>query len=163
MTASQITDIIGQLTLEEKASLCPGSDAWHLQAIERLGISGPMITDGLHGLRKVSDGSPADIYNSIPATCFPTAAGLASTWNPDLIAEVGVALGQETRAERVGVLLGPGINMKRSPLCGRNFEHFSEDPVLTGVIATELVAVSSPRGSVPLLSISLPITRRPTV
>ena len=73
MTASQITDIIGQLTLEEKASLCPGSDAWHLQAIERLGISGPMITDGLHGLRKVSDGSPADIYNSIPATCFPTA------------------------------------------------------------------------------------------
>ena len=71
MTASQITDIIGQLTLEEKASLCPGSDAWHLQAIERLGISGPMITDGLHGLRKVSDGSPADIYNSIPATCFP--------------------------------------------------------------------------------------------
>lgn len=139
MTPSEITDLISQLTLEEKASLCSGGDSWHLQTVERLGIPGPMVTDGPHGLRKVADGSMAGIYDSVPATCFPTAAGLASTWDPELVHDIGVALGEETRAESVSVLLGPGINMKRSPLCGRNFEYFSEDPVLAGTLATELV------------------------
>lgn len=139
MTPAEITDLISQLTLEEKASLCSGGDSWHLQTVERLGIPGPMVTDGPHGLRKVADGSMAGIYDSVPATCFPTAAGLASTWDPELVHDIGVALGEETRAESVSVLLGPGINMKRSPLCGRNFEYFSEDPVLAGTLATELV------------------------
>lgn len=128
--------LISQMTLEEKASLCSGEDFWHTKGIDRLGIPSIMMTDGPHGLRKQA--AAADhlgINNSVPATCFPSAVGLASTWNKELINKVGVALGEECQAENVSVLLGPGANIKRSPLCGRNFEYFSEDPYLSSQMA----------------------------
>ncbi|MDH4421519.1 MULTISPECIES: glycoside hydrolase family 3 C-terminal domain-containing protein [Bacillus] len=135
-----IKKIISQMTLEEKASLCSGLDFWNTKGIERLGIPSIMVTDGPHGLRKQAEGADhLGIYNSIPSTCFPSAVGLASTWNKDLINEVGVALGEECQAENVGVLLGPGANIKRSPLCGRNFEYFSEDPYLSSQMAVNHV------------------------
>ncbi|PFE01324.1 glycosyl hydrolase [Bacillus cereus] len=131
-----IKQIISQMTLEEKASLCSGLDFWNTKGIERLGIPSIMVTDGPHGLRKQAEGADhLGIYNSVPATCFPSAVGLASTWNKELIKQVGVALGEECQAEHVGVLLGPGANIKRSPLCGRNFEYFSEDPYLSSQMA----------------------------
>ncbi|WP_066187846.1 glycoside hydrolase family 3 C-terminal domain-containing protein [Gracilibacillus timonensis] len=130
-------DKINEMTLEEKASLCSGFDFWHLQEIERLGIPSVMVTDGPHGLRKQAQGSDhLGLHNSVPATCFPSAAGLASTWDKELIYQVGEALGKEAQAEDVAVLLGPGANIKRSPLCGRNFEYFSEDPYLSSAMAT---------------------------
>ena len=135
-----IKKIISQMTLEEKASLCSGLDFWNTKGIERLGIPSIMVTDGPHGLRKQAEGADhLGIYNSIPSTCFPSAVGLASTWNKDLIKQVGVALGEECQAENVGVLLGPGANIKRSPLCGRNFEYFSEDPYLSSQMAANHV------------------------
>ncbi|MGR3778843.1 glycoside hydrolase family 3 C-terminal domain-containing protein [Bacillus paramycoides] len=135
-----IKKIISQMTLEEKASLCSGLDFWNTKGIERLGIPSIMVTDGPHGLRKQAEGADhLGIYNSIPSTCFPSAVGLASTWNKELIKQVGVALGEECQAENVGVLLGPGANIKRSPLCGRNFEYFSEDPYLSSQIAANHV------------------------
>jgi len=128
--------LISQMTLEEKASLCSGLDFWHTQGIERLGIPSIMLTDGPHGLRKQAGASDmVELEDSVPATCFPTASALAATWNRELIFEVGKALGEECRQEKVGVILGPGANIKRSPLCGRNFEYFSEDPFLSGEIA----------------------------
>jgi beta-glucosidase len=131
-----IKDLISQMTVEEKASLCSGLDFWHLKGIERLGIPSIMVTDGPHGLRKqAGEADHIGLNESIPATCFPTASALAATWNRDLVYRVGVALGEECRQEKVGVILGPGVNIKRSPLCGRNFEYFSEDPYLTGEIA----------------------------
>ncbi|UYX55257.1 glycoside hydrolase family 3 C-terminal domain-containing protein [Bacillus thuringiensis] len=136
----EIKKIISQMTLEEKASLCSGLDFWNTKGIERLGIPSIMVTDGPHGLRKQAEGADhLGIYNSIPSTCFPSAVGLASTWNKDLINQVGVALGEECQAENVGVLLGPGANIKRSPLCGRNFEYFSEDPYLSSQMAANHV------------------------
>jgi len=121
-------------------ALTGGSDFWHTHAVPEAGLPEVMLTDGPHGVRK-QDGS-ADhigINDSIPATCFPPAVGLASTWNPALLTEVGNALGEECRALKVGVLLGPGLNIKRSPLCGRNFEYFSEDPYVAGELAAALV------------------------
>jgi beta-glucosidase len=131
-----INQLIEKMTLEEKASLCSGMDFWHLKGIERLGIPSLMVTDGPHGLRKQSlSADHLGIYDSVPATCFPSAVGLASTWNRSLIEKVGIALGEECQAEDVAVLLGPGANIKRSPLCGRNFEYFSEDPYLSSELA----------------------------
>ncbi|MRX73717.1 glycosyl hydrolase [Bacillus lacus] len=132
-----IKKLISQMTLEEKVSMCSGQDFWNLQGIERLGIPSVMVCDGPHGLRKQYQGAAdhAGIYNSVPATCFPSAAGLASTWNRNLLQRVGVALGEECQAEEIAVLLGPGANIKRSPLCGRNFEYFSEDPYLSSEMA----------------------------
>ncbi|MEH7096493.1 glycoside hydrolase family 3 C-terminal domain-containing protein [Neobacillus vireti] len=131
-----ISDIISKMTLEEKASLCSGLEFWRLQGIERLGIPSIMVTDGPHGLRKQEGSSDhLGIYDSVPATCFPSAAGMASSWNRELIHKVGVALGEECQAEDVAILLGPGANIKRSPLCGRNFEYFSEDPYLSSEMA----------------------------
>lgn len=128
------------MTLEEKAGLCSGKNFWYLKGIERLDIPSIMMTDGPHGLRKQEVGvDHAGLHESVPATCFPTASALAATWNRDLIYRVGVALGEECRQEKVGVILGPGINIKRSPLCGRNFEYFSEDPYLTGEIAKSYI------------------------
>ncbi|GAB2597156.1 glycoside hydrolase family 3 N-terminal domain-containing protein [Pseudactinotalea suaedae] len=139
-TEADIPRILAELTLAEKASLCSGQDFWHTQAIERLGIPAVMVTDGPHGLRKqAGETDHLGLNASVPATCFPSAAGLASTWDPELMVRVGEALGRETRANDVAVLLGPGVNMKRSPLCGRNFEYFSEDPHLAGELATALV------------------------
>lgn len=132
-----IKKIIKQMTLEEKAGLCSGLDAWCTKSIERLGIPSIMMTDGPHGLRKQSeDAELFDVNNSVPATCFPSAAGLACSWDRELVEKVGVALGEECQAENVSILLGPAANIKRSPLCGRNFEYFSEDPYLSSEMAT---------------------------
>lgn len=128
--------LISQMTLEEKAGLCSGLDFWHTKGIERLGIPSVMVTDGPHGLRKQRESADhLGLFDSVPATCFPSAAGLASSWDRDLIRKVGIALGEECQAENVAVLLGPGANIKRSPLCGRNFEYFSEDPYLSSELA----------------------------
>ena len=133
-------EIIDKLTLEEKASLCSGKDFWHTKGIERLDIPSVMLTDGPHGLRKKDETSGGSgLENSVPATCFPTAVTTAASWDPELLYKMGEALGEECLAERVSVLLGPGVNMKRSPLCGRNFEYFSEDPLLAGEVAAGLI------------------------
>ncbi|MDO8143606.1 glycoside hydrolase family 3 N-terminal domain-containing protein [Isoptericola sp. 178] len=140
LAVADVPRLVAELTLEEKASLCSGQDFWNTQAVDRLGIPAVMVTDGPHGLRKQAGAADhVGLHDSVPATCFPTAAGLASTWDRDVVRRVGEALGVETRAHDVGVLLGPGVNMKRSPLCGRNFEYFSEDPHLAGELAADLV------------------------
>lgn len=126
------------MTLEEKASLCSGVSAWNTKAIPEHGIPSMMMTDGPHGLRKQTGAEDhMGLNQSAPATCFPSAAGLASSWNRELIEKVGIALGEECQAEGVSVLLGPGNNIKRSPLCGRNFEYFSEDPYLSSELTTK--------------------------
>lgn len=128
--------IIAQMTLEEKAGLCSGLDFWHTKGVERLGIPSIMMTDGPHGLRKQqAEADHLGINESVPATCFPSGAGLACSWDRQLLEEVGQALGQECQAQGVSVLLGPAANIKRSPLCGRNFEYFSEDPYLSSQMA----------------------------
>lgn len=135
-----IEEWLKQLTLEEKAGLCSGLDFWHTKAVERLGIPSLMVADGPHGLRKQrATGDHLGMYASEPATCFPTAAGLAASWNRDLLRQVGEALGKECRDQGISVLLGPGANIKRSPLCGRNFEYYSEDPYLTGEMAAAFI------------------------
>lgn len=128
------------MTLAEKASLMSGANFWNTKAVARLGVPSIMLTDGPHGLRK--QGGAADhlgLNASIPATCFPTAATLANSWDTDLVGRVGAALGAEAAAERVSVLLGPGLNIKRNPLAGRNFEYFSEDPLLSGKLAAAMI------------------------
>lgn len=132
---------VSDLTLEEKASLTSGGDAWHLQGVEHKGIPGYMITDGPHGLRKslASNTSETDLNDSVPATCFPPAAGLSSSWNPALIRKIGEAMGEECVQEKVAVILGPGVNIKRNPLGGRCFEYWSEDPYLAGHEAVGIV------------------------
>ena len=117
-----------------------GANFWNTKPVTRLGVPGMMMTDGPHGLRK--QGGKADhlgLNKSIPATCYPSAAGLANTWDEALIEEMGEHLGLEAASEGVSVLLGPGVNIKRSPLCGRNFEYFSEDPYLSGKMAAALI------------------------
>ncbi len=132
--------IVAQMTLKEKASFASGRSFWHLQACERLEVPSVMVTDGPHGLRKQSsDGDHVGLNTSVPATCFPTACALASSWDPVLLHEIGVALGEQCVAEDVIVLLGPGMNIKRHPLCGRNFEYLSEDPLLNGEMAAALI------------------------
>ncbi|MGC8970596.1 MAG: beta-glucosidase [bacterium] len=136
-----IKKIISQMTLEEKASLCSGLDMWHTKPIERLGIPSIMMTDGPHGLRKQAGLGP---FESIPATCFPTASCLACSWDRSLIEKVGRAIGEECQAEGVSIILGPAVNIKRSPLCGRNFEYFSEDPYLSSELAkSHIIGVQS--------------------
>ncbi|MEH7098171.1 glycoside hydrolase family 3 C-terminal domain-containing protein [Neobacillus vireti] len=131
-----IKQLISKMTLEEKASLCSGLSFWRTKGIERLGIPSIVLTDGPHGLRKQKEGADhLGLNESVPATCFPSAAGLACSWDRNLIEKVGVALGEECQAEDVAILLGPGANIKRSPLCGRNFEYFSEDPYLSSELA----------------------------
>lgn len=129
----KIKEKISEMTLEEKAALCSGLNFWYMKGIERLGISPMMVTDGPHGLRKqAGESDHLGINQSVPATCFPTASASASSWNTDKLYEAGAAIGEEALWEKVAVVLGPGTNMKRSPLCGRNFEYFSEDPYLAG-------------------------------
>ncbi|RBP97436.1 glycosyl hydrolase [Bifidobacterium aemilianum] len=130
---------VTDLSLQDEASLTSGSDSWHVQGLPEQGLEGYMITDGPYGLRKAKDSKSNDVYGSVPATCFPPTAGLASSWNPELTEQVGQAMGEECVQEKVAVILGPGVNIKRSPLGGRNFEYWSEDPVLTGHQAAELV------------------------
>ena len=133
------SELLNKMTLEEKVSLCSGKDVWYLRGIERLGIPEIMLTDGPHGLRKKNPEGKGGLEDSVPATCFPTAVTTACSWDPDLIYEMGVALGEECLQEKVSVILGPGVNMKRSPLCGRNFEYFSEDPLLAGELAASWI------------------------
>lgn len=125
------------MTLAEKVALCAGRDFWTLSGAPRLGVPSIMVADGPYGVRKQRAGADElTIADNLPATCFPTSSALAATWSPALVEEVGVALGEEARAEGIGVLLGPGANIKRTPLCGRNFEYFSEDPLLSARLAT---------------------------
>ncbi len=136
----QVKQLVSMLTLDEKAQLCSGKGFWFLHGVERLGLPSIMVTDGPHGLRKqTGDSDHVGLNESVKATCFPTASGLAATWNRPLLRKLGETLGRECRAEHVSVLLGPGINIKRHPLGGRNFEYFSEDPYLSGVMATEWI------------------------
>lgn len=134
------SEIMSNLTLLEKARLVIGKSFWKIHGVDRFQIKDINVADGPHGLRKQREGtSTADINNSIPATCFPTSVTLASSWDCKLVTEVGIALGEEFLSEGVSVLLGPGANIKRSPLCGRNFEYFSEDPFLTGEMASAYI------------------------
>ena len=128
--------LVERMTLDEKALLLSGDGWWATHGIERLGIPSVSLTDGPHGVRK---GQGAGLSTSVPATCFPTASALSCSWDLDLLRTVGVALGKESQAIDVQILLGPGINMKRSPLGGRNFEYFSEDPVLAGKLAVAYI------------------------
>ncbi|MCL2819295.1 MAG: glycoside hydrolase family 3 C-terminal domain-containing protein [Oscillospiraceae bacterium] len=133
-------ELVAQMTIEEKASLMSGLNFWYLKSIERLGIPSIMVTDGPHGLRKQAQNADhLGINQSVPAVCFPTSAATACSYDRELLREIGVAIGEECRQEEVAVILGPGVNIKRSPLCGRNFEYFSEDPYVSGELATPLV------------------------
>ena len=133
-----LESLVASLTLEEKAALGTGASAWTTVPVERLGVPAITVSDGPHGVRRVPDVT-ALAAESLPATCFPTASCLAATWDVDLIRRLGVALAEECRALNVDVLLGPGANMKRSPLGGRNFEYFSEDPYLAGELAAHFI------------------------
>lgn len=135
---TNLQSIIAQMTLEEKAALCTGASPWTTTPVERLGIPEMIVSDGPHGVRRVPDVN-AMAVKSLPATCFPTASCLASTWDVNLIHKMGQALAEECIALNVDVLLGPGANMKRSPLGGRNFEYFSEDPYLAGEMAASII------------------------
>jgi len=134
----RIQSIVSKMTLEEKAALCTGASAWTTTPVERLGVPKMIVADGPHGVRREPDLHSIG-RRSLPATCFPTASCSASTWDVDLIRQMGEALAEECIALNVDVLLGPGVNMKRSPLCGRNFEYFSEDPYLAGEMAVHLI------------------------
>ena len=130
---SRTSELIDRMTLEEKAAFVSGSDQWHTVAIDRLDIPAIMCSDGPHGLRaQLKMPNQGGLLDSEPATCFPTASAIASTWDPDLVRDVGAAIADEARGLGVSIVLGPGVNIKRSPLCGRNFEYFSEDPYLAG-------------------------------
>lgn len=140
-------DIIDKMTLEEKAALLSGKGEWQSWDIERLGIASVFCSDGPHGIRKQAGaGDHLGLNPSLPATCFPTAATVANSWDPDLGEEIGKALGEEASVQGVNVVLGPGLNIKRSPLCGRNFEYFSEDPYLAGKMAAGYVRGIQSRG-----------------
>lgn len=137
--------IMKELTLEEKASLCSGLDFWHTKPVERLDIPSVMVSDGPHGLRKNVEDSE-NPNESIKAVCFPTASALACSFDRTLLETLGKAIGEECQHERLAVALGPGCNIKRSPLCGRNFEYFSEDPYLSGQLATAHIKGVQSRG-----------------
>ncbi len=131
-----IKALVSKLTLEEKASLCSGADFWHTKAVRRLGIPATMVSDGPHGLRKqAQEGDHLGINDSIEAVCFPAACATAASFDRDLLTRMGEAIGDSCQHEGLSVVLGPAVNIKRSPLCGRNFEYFSEDPYLTGKLA----------------------------
>ena len=133
-------DIIAKLSLEQKCALLSGKNTWQTQEYPKQGVPAIWLSDGPNGLRKQAGAADhLGLNPSVPATCFPTAATMANSWDPELGEEVGRALGEETAANRVNVLLGPGLNVKRSPLCGRSFEYFSEDPYLSGKMAAAYV------------------------
>lgn len=140
MDRNKIEDLVKQMTLEEKASMCSGADFWHTDAVEHLGIPASMVSDGPHGLRKQAEaGDHLGLNESIKAVCFPAGCGTAASFNRELITKMGETLGYECQAEGVSVILGPAMNIKRSPLCGRNFEYYSEDPLVATEMAGALV------------------------
>ena len=133
-------DILQKLTLEQKIALLSGRDVWSTYAFPEAGVPSMVLSDGPHGVRRQAGaGDHLGLNPSLPATCFPTAAGLANSWDPALAEKMGAAIGQEAASQGVGTLLGPGLNIKRSPLGGRNFEYFSEDPYLAGKMAAGLI------------------------
>jgi beta-glucosidase len=134
----KINNLIKEMTLEEKAALCTGASPWTTSPVKRLGLTELTVSDGPHGVRRVADVNNL-IEASLPATCFPTASCMASTWDVDLIYAMGQALAEECIALKVDVVLGPGANMKRTPLGGRNFEYYSEDPYLAGQLAVGFI------------------------
>lgn len=147
MQNARVQKLLSSLTIEEKARLCSGKGFWHTVSYEDKKIPSIMLSDGPNGLRKQEAAEDhLGLSQSAEATCFPCAAAMASSWDVDLLREVGRALGDECLAQGVGVLLGPGMNIKRSPLCGRNFEYFSEDPCQTAQMAGALVAGVQSRG-----------------
>jgi beta-glucosidase len=132
--------LVASMTLEEKAGMCSGADFWNTKAVERLGIPGVMMSDGPHGIRKQEgEADHLGLNESVEAVCFPAACATASSFDVDLIRQMGEILGEECQAEDLSMLLGPAVNIKRSPLCGRNFEYFSEDPYLTGKMAAAYI------------------------
>ena len=135
-----IKNLISQMTLEEKAGLCSGLDFWHTKGVERLGIPATMVSDGPHGLRKQDEEADhLGMNDSIKAVCFPAACATAASFDEDMIRHMGEAIGESCQHEKLSVVLGPAVNIKRSPLCGRNFEYFSEDPYLTGKMASAYI------------------------
>ena len=138
-------ELLSKLTPEEKAALLSGKTVWQTRDIPRLKIPSIFLSDGPHGIRKQAGaGDHLGLNASLKATCFPTAAAMANSWDEELEQRVGVALGEESMEEDVNVLLGPGLNIKRNPLCGRNFEYFSEDPYLSGkMAAAEVIGIQS--------------------
>ncbi len=140
MKTEQLKELIAQMTVEEKASLCSGKDFWHTRGVERLGVPESMVSDGPHGLRKQDlESDHLGINDSIKAVCFPAGCGTAASFNRELLTHMGEILGNECQAEGVSVILGPAVNIKRSPLCGRNFEYYSEDPYVASEIAAALI------------------------
>lgn len=139
MKKSEIKQLLKKLTIKEKASLLSGLDAWNTKPIKRLGIPSISMSDGPHGLRKQYSGDDLGIETSHPATCFPTASLLACSWDKELAEKQGAALGEEAADQGLQIILGPGNNIKRTPLCGRNFEYFSEDPFLSGNMAAGII------------------------
>jgi len=138
---ANVKELVSKMTLEEKAAMCSGADFWHTESVERLGIPAIMVSDGPHGLRKQEqEGDHLGMNDSIRAVCFPAACATASSFDKALMYDMGVTLGKECQAEDVSILLGPAVNIKRSPLCGRNFEYVSEDPYVAGVLSTNYIA-----------------------
>lgn len=134
-----LKELISQMTLEEKAGMCSGLDFWHLKGVERLGIPSVMVSDGPHGLRKQDDKADhLGINDSIKAVCFPPAVLSACSYDRKLLEKLGEVVGDEAQAKNLSVVLGPAVNIKRSPLCGRNFEYYSEDPLLAGMMAAAM-------------------------
>jgi beta-glucosidase len=136
---AQARALLAQLTLEEKAALLSGRDTWTTKPVPRLGLPALWLADGPHGVQKSPSSGEWGIGYSLPATCFPSLCALAASWDRDLVHRVGIAMAVEAQTQGVEVLLGPGINIKRSPLGGRNFEYFSEDPLLAGELAAAFV------------------------
>ena len=130
---------LAALTRAQKIALVSGQNFWEMHAVPELGLPAIMLTDGPHGVRKQASSTEVNLDHNVLATCFPTASALASSWDRDLIQRVGVAIGAEARAKSVSVVLGPGVNIKRSPLGGRNFEYFSEDPFLSSHMAAAYI------------------------
>ena len=162
-------ETIQKMTLEEKASLCSGHDYWHSEGVPSAGIPSIMLTDGPHGIRKRAEKTSEkshSILKGAPAICYPTASATACSWDADLLYKMGQALGDECLKERISVLLGPGVNIKRSPLCGRNFEYFSEDPFLAGEMAAAFINGVQSKGigtSIKHYAVNNQETRRMTV
>ena len=139
MKKEDIQNLISQMTLEEKAGMCSGADFWQLKSVERLGIPSVKVTDGPHGLRAQDEQADhLGINESIKAVCFPTGCATASSFDRQLLKKIGKAIGQECQAKEISTILGPAMNIKRSPLCGRNFEYYSEDPLVASEMAAAL-------------------------
>ena len=140
MDITKIREIIAQMTLEEKAGLCSGADFWHTKAVERLGVPATMVSDGPHGLRKQDEAADhLGVNDSIEAVCFPAGCATAASFDRDLVRRMGEAIGDSCQHEQLSVVLGPAVNIKRSPLCGRNFEYLSEDPYLAGEMSAAFI------------------------